>query len=419
MLAFHRLVLGVSAFARSLAPLALVGAFRAVVAQDAPEPVADPPALDASAPSDAPAAAGSLLVLLKSAAQVAFVDASTGVTWLTLPTGIGPHEVAVRADGQQAVVADYGGPTPGRTLTVLDLVGGKVAATLDLGEHVRPHGIAYMPDGRRVIVTSEVTQHVIVVDVATGAIVSKAPTKAAASHMLALAPDGRRVYTSNLMSASVSVVDLESGAFLAEIPTGAGCEGIAVRPGGREVWTTNRAADSISIIDTESLAVTATLPCAGFPIRVTFTPDGARALVTSAMSDELVIFDATTRTVLARRKVAAPPVDDPSTRLFGAAFPGAAVPIGVLVSPDGRSVFVACAQADRVFVLDLRSLDWRGAFVTGSEPDGLGWIPRGAPAPEPEARAGDDGSDEGEIPEDGASHGHSGDAKKSPATSNG
>lgn len=71
--------------------------------------------------SPAPVAAGTLVVANKAEATVSLVDVASGEVVATLPTGAGPHEVAVSPDGRTALVADYGGREPGRTLTVIDL----------------------------------------------------------------------------------------------------------------------------------------------------------------------------------------------------------------------------------------------------------------------------------------------------------
>ncbi len=49
--------------------------------------------------SASPAAAGTLVVANKAEATVSLVDVASGEVVATLPTGAGPHEVAVSPDG--------------------------------------------------------------------------------------------------------------------------------------------------------------------------------------------------------------------------------------------------------------------------------------------------------------------------------
>ena len=83
------------------------------------------------------------------------VALDTGRSVATLPTGHAPHEVAVSADGRTAVVANYGDrERSGDSLTVVDLRARKVARTIDLGEHRRPHGLTFVARSMVAVSTS-------------------------------------------------------------------------------------------------------------------------------------------------------------------------------------------------------------------------------------------------------------------------
>src|SRR5688572_21190241 len=113
-------------------------------------------------------AQGTLIVLNKAEASASLLDGTTGTVVATLPTGTGPHEVAVSPDGRWALVANYGGREAGRSLTVLDVPARTVERTIDLGDYRRPHGVAWLADGRRAAVTVEANGGVLLVDVAAG-----------------------------------------------------------------------------------------------------------------------------------------------------------------------------------------------------------------------------------------------------------
>src|SRR5688500_12109071 len=87
---------------------------------------------------------GTLLVLNKSDNTVSLIDLATRKTVATVPTGIGPHEVAVSPDGKTAVIANYGAQIPGSSLTIIDIPGKQALKTIDLGEYRRPHGIVWL-----------------------------------------------------------------------------------------------------------------------------------------------------------------------------------------------------------------------------------------------------------------------------------
>jgi len=320
-----------------------------------------------------PLSADTLIVLNKSDATASFLKLPEGKLVATAPTGAGPHEVDVSPDGKTAVVCNYGtGPgKEGSTLTVLDVASAAVLKTIDLGEYRKPHGVRFLPDGKRVAVTAEANQALLLIDVATGKIESAIKTDQKVSHMVAVDEKGTRAYVASIGSGNLTAIDLADGKVLKVIPTGDGAEGIALRPGGAEVWVTNRAADTVSVVDTASLSVSKNLASASFPIRVRFTPDGKRALVSNAKSGELAVFDAGTKAET-RRIPMRLSVGDVHGRLF-TEMGQSPVPIGILIPPDGKRAYIANANADVIAVLDLATWQITGTFKAGREPDGLGW----------------------------------------------
>ncbi len=329
----------------------------------------------------APAAgADTLLVANKSDATLDLLDPASGESRATLPTGHGPHEIAVSPDGATAVVSNYGDrEQPGASLTVIDVAAAEVVRTIELGEHTRPHGLAWLPSGE-LAVTAEGSAHLLVVKPADGTIRAAVETGQRISHMVAATPDGRRAFVANIGSGTVTAVDLEAGVKLADVATGAGAEGIDISPDGREVWVGNRAADTLSVIDPDSLEVVATVPCAGFPIRVRVTPDGSRVLVSAARSGEVVQFDRAARRELRRAQLDLSTVPGFERRLFGDRFGDSPVPVGLVMAPGGEVAWVAATQADAVAVLDPGTLAVRGLLRAGREPDGMAWSPVGGGA---------------------------------------
>jgi len=304
---------------------------------------------------------GTLLVLNKAANTVSLIDLARKKSVATLPTGEEPHEVAVSPDGKIAVVCNYGSsPTPGNTLTVIDVAARKSLRTVDLGKHVRPHGIAWLR-GNHVAVTTEGTKTLLTVDIESGKVISAIQTDQFGSHMVALAPAHDRAFVANIDSGSVSVIDLQQERRIANITTGDGTEGIAISPDQREVWAGNRDGNTLSIIDVASLEVVATLPSKSFPIRVKFTADGKNVLVANAESGAVAVWDAATRRELQRITM-----QEPKSSKWGA-------PVGILVAAPLSQAFVATPNLDQVAVIDLKTwkvVDW---LTTGDEPDGLGY----------------------------------------------
>ena len=123
--------------------------------------------------------ADTLVVVCKSDFRLVLLDPASGNVLAKLPTGLGPHEVAVSPDGRSAYVSNFGRYSvypagdmehdkAGNSITVVDLMERKVKATFDLGTHTGPHGMIVSRDGKRMWVTTETPQAVLELDAANG-----------------------------------------------------------------------------------------------------------------------------------------------------------------------------------------------------------------------------------------------------------
>lgn len=322
-----------------------------------------------------PIAAETLLVVRKTDNAVDFMDPGSGLRLASVPTGYAPHEVSVSPDGKRAAVSNYGTrEQPGSTLSIVDLEQPREIRRIDLAPHTRPHGVAWFaPD--RIAVTTEGSRHLLLVEPETGHIVRAIATAQETSHMVAVSSDGSRAYVTNIRFGTTTALDLAAGRKLADLPTGAGSEAVALTPDGRELWVAARTDGHIAVVDTSLLEVRARLPLSGIPIRIAMTPDGRTALVTCAGSGELVALDVATRTERGRRKVDVPSVPGAAERPFAKLASGSVLPVGLLVSPDGRSAYVAATMGDRIVQFDARTLEVLRSVDVGGEPDGLASTP--------------------------------------------
>jgi len=317
------------------------------------------------------AQAGTLLVVNKADDTVSLLDSQTGAVLGTLPTGRGPHEVALSPNGRWALVSNYGSDRkPDWTLTLIDVDNGRVARTIDLAPHTRPHGVVWHPDGRRALVTTEGSDSLLIVDVASGEILMEMATQGSRSHMVALTPDGRRAFVANMKSGSVTGFDLEREQRIGVVVTAPGAEGIAVHPDGKQVWVANRDAGTLTVLSVDDLSVITTMWAERSPIRIAFTPDGNKAVVTNAVSGSVSVFDArkmqhefdfSTRLGFAFRK----------GRFLGGALGLMPVPVDVLVAEDGQSIYVSNSFAGRIGRYRISDGERIEVLTAGDQPDGL------------------------------------------------
>ncbi|MBL8255439.1 MAG: beta-propeller fold lactonase family protein [Pseudoxanthomonas mexicana] len=284
-------------------------------------------------------------------------------------TGEAPHEIAVAPDGRTAVVTNYGNARSGSTLSVLDLVGGNPTRSIDLGQHGAPHGLRFLPDGQRVLVTTEASASLLIVEVETGEIEREIDVGGGTGHMVAVSADGQVAYLTKIQAGTLSRIDLQTGIKTVERPAGKGAEGVAIRPDGAEVWVTNREDGTLTVHDPCTLAVKRRMSSKGFPIRVAFSPDGTQAFVTNARAATLAVFNARTKVPVATVSLSREDMSYRPTMLGNAA-----LPIGVVVAADRPRAYVALSGGDRIAVIDTQRWQVIDYWVTGREPDALGIV---------------------------------------------
>lgn len=303
-----------------------------------------------------------LVVANKQDATASIIEVSSGRTLALLSTGQGPHEAAVSHDGRWAVVTDYGAQTPGSSLTVIDLDSLKVARTIDLAPHRRPHGVAFFPGDTMLAVTSEASQAVLTVDLRTGA-VTALPTGQAGSHMLSMSADGGRIYTANVGAGSVTMIDVATRQ-ARTVPVAPRTEGITLSPDGRQVWVGSNEQHTVTVLDAMTLAPIDTLPAPGLPYRLNVGARGGLVVVSNPMMNTVRLFDAATRAEVAAIEIP----QDPARAVPGT--PGS-MPVGGVVSPDGRTAYIALQGQNGVAVIDLESRTVTRYLETGTGPDGI------------------------------------------------
>src|ERR1041384_597340 len=85
-----------------------------------------------------PRPTGTIVVSNMNDNTATVIDAASGAVRATLPTGEGPHEVAISRDGRWAVVSNYGPRgKPGNTLTVISVSAASVDRAIAIEGYLR------------------------------------------------------------------------------------------------------------------------------------------------------------------------------------------------------------------------------------------------------------------------------------------
>lgn len=297
---------------------------------------------------------GTLVVLNKSAATATFIDLASGETVATLPTGQGPHELAMTRDGRWAVSTNYSG---GNSLTVFDVQNAEVLRTIALTAYPRPHGAFFLTGDTILAVTSEASQNVILVQPFRGEILGAISTAVGGSHMVAVTGDARTLYTGDMGASTVSRLDVPSMRKTRSYSVPGQPEAITVSRDGSQVWVGSNAEGVVSVLDTEAGSVDSRLSGFSWPYRILILEE----------RDLVVIPD------LGHHHVRFVAYDD--RRDIGTlSLPGQG-PQGVALTQDRSTLFLSLSQAGQVAVIDLSSREVIRRLDAGPSPDGIGWSP--------------------------------------------
>ena len=296
-----------------------------------------------------------LLVGNKGEDTVSFIDLDTGKELDRVATSHGwPHEIAPSPDKTQAAVVNY----QDHHIDIFDLKSRTIVETIDLGEHTRPHGIQWLPDGR-IIASAEGNQSIV--EISADRAVTGIKTNERGTHMVEISPDGTKAYTANLGAGTVSLIDLNTDSLIKTVSAGAGVEGIDLTPDGTELWVSNREADTVIVYDSSNLERIDGLDVGQFPLRLQITPDGRHAVTSNLEDGSLSVIDVAAREVV--RTIALS--GGPST-----------AQVTILFSADGSRIYVAETGVDRVAEVDFESGKILRRLPAGRQGDGLALIDR-------------------------------------------
>jgi DNA-binding beta-propeller fold protein YncE len=161
---------------------------------------------------------GEMLVTNGGTATAVFVDARTGATIATVPTGKGPDAATLDPRSGLVLVMDHAGGQ----VTLIDPKAHAAVATIDVGGDLE----AAVVSSGRAYVNVEDRNQIAVIDIAKRTVIARwalpgcdAPTG------IALISGGRRLISA--CDGSSVIVDIASGKVVQVLPTGHGADGVA------------------------------------------------------------------------------------------------------------------------------------------------------------------------------------------------
>jgi YVTN family beta-propeller protein len=263
-------------------------------------------------------------------------------------------------------------------IAVIDTATASVVATWPVGK--RPRGLQLTPDGKHLYVAlsgspkggpgaddakraapDRASDGIAELDVAAGKRLRILPS-GQDPESFDLTRDGRTLYVSNEETAQASVVDAISGGVRATVTVGGEPEGVRLRPDGKVVYVTSEGDNAVFVIDTARNKVVARISTPPRPRVVVFSADGARAYISSENGATVTVVDARTHALVGRIAI-------PNTGISG---PLGARPMGLALTPDGKTLYVANGRGGTVSIVDTADRRVTGTIAAvGARPWGI------------------------------------------------
>lgn len=270
-----------------------------------------------------------------------------------------------------AAQAQLAAPTPNRvyvssekdnSIQVFDTQGARVAA---IEVCKRPRHMQFSRDHRQIYVSCGDSNQMGVVDVAsvkmTGTVaLGESP------EIFDLSPDGKVAYVSIEDENVMAAYDLQSKAKLFEVKTGGEPEGILVMPDGKHAYVTSEVANVVHLVDIAQRKVVKNIRVGNRPRRFVLAAGGKELWVSNELGASVSILNTDDQSVkqTLEFKVKGMRASD-------------ITPVGMALSPDGKTVWVALGRANHVAEVDRASRQVRNTILVGKRAWGLAAHPDG------------------------------------------
>ena len=277
-----------------------------------------------------------------------------------------PLAMVESADGRSLIITNNGYVRP--SLTVVDLKTFTVRGRVPLGDAWL--GLAWSPDRTRLYSSGAADNTVEEFRFEKGRLTKASSLPIAERDKggetfiggVAVSPDGGRLYAVNVLGLTLSSVDPVT-CEVRSVPLPAEPYTCLVPPDGRTVLVSLWGGAKVLVFDAETLAPAGEIPVGEHPNAMALSPDGARLFVACANTNAVWVVDLSSRTAKEQISIA----------LYPNAPPGS-TPNGLGLSPDGATLLVANADNNTVAVADVsRPGESR---VAGFIPSG--WYPTAA-----------------------------------------
>ncbi len=188
-------------------------------------------------------------------ARIAIIDLKSLKVVMSIISGLETEGIEFSADGKNIVATNEGD----ETISVYDQTSGKHVKTVSTKPYgLRPRGIQIMPDGKGYVSTLEGSSNMVVLD-SNFDVVKSVPTKTG-PYGLAYSPDGSRLLVAASRASTLQVFDAATLAVVSEVAVGMRCWHFAYTPDQSKILVACGRSNGIHVIDAHDYHAITTIP---------------------------------------------------------------------------------------------------------------------------------------------------------------
>jgi YVTN family beta-propeller protein len=258
----------------------------------------------------------------------------------TIATSGAPKGVSITPDGREVWTSILNGPP---SIEIFDARTGKRTGEIDLGEHGAVE-VIFNRAGTLAYTSQMETARCFEIDVKTRRVLRTFDTKSAWTKWVELSPDEKTLYASNWSGDDVSIIDLATGALVKRVPVSNTPRGMYATADGTTLYVGGFDSGQLDRIDLATGKVTAAFT-GGKALRHLVGDERTGRLYISDMAADCVwVHDMRTGTT----KKLVDTDEKPNT---------------IVLSPDGRVLFVSCRGENNPKSYYLPGPEWGSILV--------------------------------------------------------